>query len=75
MNVTDRLVPASSQVVIPECPLIDNAEGLAAFWADVDVACVAEGCCCDVQEVLLKDPLLEGGGNGFVEDAHCCGGG
>jgi hypothetical protein len=52
------------QVHVPECAVVEDAEVLAALWADIDVAvageggCAAEWCqygCCGSAEWVLVD--------------------
>lgn len=65
-------IPTPREIDVPECFFVGNTEVRTAFWRDVYVAVAGEGGCCDPEHFLGEGPGLEGGGDGFVVDAHLC---
>lgn len=74
VQVADGFVAAAGEFLVPELGRGGDAEIGAAFGGDVDVARRGEWGGGDVEEVLGQDPGDEGGGDGFVVDAHTGGG-
>jgi hypothetical protein len=69
VDVRDRLVSGTGELLIPERFTVEHTKVLAAFGRDIDMTVARQRCRADEEHLLVQDPLDER----LICVSVCCG--